>query len=290
MRGYLDRCLQSLIGQDFPSLEIVLVDDGSTDGSAELCDQWAAVHPNIRVVHQPNGGLSHARNTGLALATGEALTFVDADDAVEAGTYSSVMPLLEGEVDMVEFPVLCDWQGPRPQLLSFTRRVYSSGAEYWTDTQAFTHTYACNKVYRRRLFDSGVRFPVGKVFEDAHTLPLLLRQARRVATADCGRYLYFHNDKGITACATGRQLQSLLTAHLTYWDSASDARFYARLLNIQLDVCRLTDARPVLPVCLPAGLSTLPASQRLKIILANALGLPFLCKIHKCFCLLLRRH
>lgn len=290
MCGYLDRCLQSLIGQDFPQMEIVLVDDGSTDGSGELCDKWAARHSNIRVVHQPNGGLSHARNTGLDLARGEVVTFVDADDAVDAGTYRRVVPLLEGEVDMVEFSVLCGWMGPRPQLFSFGRQVYASGTEYWTATQAFVHTYACNKIYRMRLFAGGVRFPVSKVFEDAHTLPLLLRQARRVATTDSGRYLYFDNNAGITACATGLQLQSLLAAHLSHWDPSSDARFYARLLNIQLDVCRLTDEAPLLPACWPAGLCKVSATQWLKIVLANTIGMSLLCKVHKHFCQMLRRH
>ena len=84
--GLLHRCLQSLIDQDFPQLEIILVDDGSTDGSGEACDRWASSRPQVRVVHQPGAGLSAARNAGLAIARGEAVTFEDADDVVAPST------------------------------------------------------------------------------------------------------------------------------------------------------------------------------------------------------------
>lgn len=276
----VDRCLQSLVDQDFPQLEIILVDDGSTDGSGSACDCWAQRHPQVKVVHQANQGLSMARNAGLAIARGEAVTFVDADDAVDRSTYAQVVPLLSGEVDMVEYPVLCGWQGPHPRLLSFPCRTYADGRSYWWQSQAYAHTYAWNKVYRRSLFRE-VRFPEGLVFEDAHTLPLILSRVRRVATTDKGCYLYYSNPGGITARATGKQLQSLLTAHLTHWDPSLDARFYARLLNIQIDVCRLTAAPPQLPALLPRGMNRCGALGCIKILLANILGIQCLCKLHR---------
>lgn len=80
VRQYLDQCIQSIVGQSYRKLQLILVDDGSQDGSGELCDQWAARDKRIQVVHQKNGGLSAARNTGVRYARGEALCFVDADD------------------------------------------------------------------------------------------------------------------------------------------------------------------------------------------------------------------
>ena len=80
--NYLDRCMKSIVNQTYKNLEIILVDDGSTDQSAELCDRWAEKDERISVVHQNNGGLSNARNTGLDRAKGEYLTFIDSDDIV----------------------------------------------------------------------------------------------------------------------------------------------------------------------------------------------------------------
>lgn len=80
VRQYLDQCVRSIIGQSYKQFQLILVDDGSRDGSGELCDQWAERDSRIQVVHQKNGGLSAARNTGVRYARGEALCFVDADD------------------------------------------------------------------------------------------------------------------------------------------------------------------------------------------------------------------
>ncbi len=78
--GYVDACLDSVVGQTYQHLEVILVDDGSTDGSGRLCDERASREPRIRVIHQTNQGLSHARNVGIAAATGTFITFLDSDD------------------------------------------------------------------------------------------------------------------------------------------------------------------------------------------------------------------
>ena len=84
---YLPRCVDSLLRQTYPRIEIILVDDGSTDRSSLLCDQYAKQHPHVQVIHQKNAGLPAARNTGLANMHGEFFTFVDADDWVDPKSY-----------------------------------------------------------------------------------------------------------------------------------------------------------------------------------------------------------
>ena len=84
VEAYLDECVESLVSQTHPDLDIILVDDGSPDGSGFICDQWATRDERIRVIHKPNGGLSSARNAGLDAARGAFITFVDADDIVPA--------------------------------------------------------------------------------------------------------------------------------------------------------------------------------------------------------------
>ena len=103
----LERCVQSILGQDFGDFELLLVDDGSTDGSGLLADRLAQTDVRLAVFHKANGGLSSARNHGLDRARGEYLAFVDGDDEFAPGTLSAVMALAgeHPEYDMIEYPV-----------------------------------------------------------------------------------------------------------------------------------------------------------------------------------------
>lgn len=95
VRRYLRQCLESLASQDYPSFEIVLVDDGSTDGSGRICDEYATRNKRFSVVHQSNAGLSAARNVGLAHAHGRYVSFVDSDDWVAENYLSMLMTAVE---------------------------------------------------------------------------------------------------------------------------------------------------------------------------------------------------
>lgn len=103
---YIEQCLDSIIDQTYRDLQIILVDDGSTDGSAIICDEYAAKDSRISIIHQPNGGVSVARNTGIEAATGDYLTFVDSDDWLESGMYEKMVNQLNNSsgLDMV----MCD--------------------------------------------------------------------------------------------------------------------------------------------------------------------------------------
>ena len=92
---YLDACVGSIVGQTYKELEIILVDDGSTDGSPALCDAWAEKDPRIRVIHKENGGLSSARNAGMAAASGKYFGFVDSDDVVSCRMFEIMLSLAE---------------------------------------------------------------------------------------------------------------------------------------------------------------------------------------------------
>jgi hypothetical protein len=136
-------------------------------------------------------------------------------------------------------------------------------------------------VFRRALFGD-VRFPKGRVFEDAATLPLLLEHARRVSTVDAGLYYYVANPAGITAQATGQELTMLLEHHLAVIPRWCDARYYLHVLNIQMDVCELTNAEPRLPAYSVSPLARrLSPKQRLKATILNLLGINKICKLSK---------
>ena len=270
----LDRCVESVVMQDYDDFEIILVDDGSPDRCPQLCDEWAQRDPRISVIHKANGGLSDARNAGIDVAKGDFLTFIDSDDHIAPGTLSQLMPLT-AEADLIEYPV-CEF--PKTSyLLHLTSHFYTNPDEYWLQTKAYEHTYAWNKFYRRTLF-ADIRFPKGKVFEDAYTLPCLLRLQPRIMTTNRGAYYYYRNPNGITATATGNELRMLLDAHLTSGMPVDDS-YYRHLLNIQLDVYRLTGDHPRLQ---PRRLKLQGnLKQILKAITLNTLGIKGICKLHK---------
>lgn len=100
---YVDACVTSIINQSFPDYEIILVDDGSTDGSGVLCDRWGEKDNRIHVVHKTNGGLSDARNAGLDVAEGKYICFVDGDDTIDSHLLEATIPYLEQGYDLVRF-------------------------------------------------------------------------------------------------------------------------------------------------------------------------------------------
>lgn len=248
MQDTLERCLGSVLSQLTDDMEVILVDDGSTDGSVSLAEPWLLQYPLLRICRKDNGGLSDARNAGLRLARGQYVTFVDADDEVAPGTYSALMDLLsrEEDTDILEFPVQVHYGHSSQHLFCPPSRRWSSARSYWLHTEGWEHTYAWNKVYRRNLFDE-VLFPVGKVFEDMYTIPRLLARNPRVRTTQQGLYLYRWNPQGITVGADGEALCQLLqaqmqAAHLmhTHMLSLHGWRFHRSMLCRQLDVYRLT--------------------------------------------------
>lgn len=288
----LDRCLKSIVSQSFADMEVILVDDGSPDRCPQMCDEWRNRDCRIRVIHQPNGGLSAARNTGIQAAQGEFITFADSDDFIGMDTYAPLMAHLAAhpDIDLLEYPVYWHYGAQDQKVTDFGAEEYTDMADYWLKSRAYQHTFAWNKIYRRTLFDT-VRYPQGQVFEDIATLPLLLRHARRIATCQKGLYHYCWNENGITALARGQELQMLLNHHLTIIQDRRmfDNRYYMSILNIQMDVCELTGKEPQLPsMCVNPLTSGLSLSARTKAAILNLIGIRKLCRLNTLIHQLLR--
>lgn len=272
----LRRCLESVLKQMDDRMEVIIVDDGSTDTSGQIAEQMTAGRTDCRLICQANKGLSAARNAGIEAATGEYITFADSDDFVARGTYTALLAVLAEHpaYDILEYPIMEHYGHPTKQhLQTFPDAVVGSIRDYWL-CGGHLHTYACNKLYRRELF-ADIRFPEGKAFEDAYTYPLLLQRAKVVATTSVGRYYYCHNDRGITAQAGGKELTDLLEAHLEHiklWGELTP-EYYQALLNIQMDVYEATHAVPVLPV--------LPYKGTLKLFVLHLIGLKRLCQLNR---------
>ena len=276
----LDRCVESVLGQTFTDLEVILVDDGSTDSCPQKCDEWAKRDSRIRVIHKNNGGLSDARNAGLDIASGDNITFIDSDDYLQSNTYQQVLPLT-ATCDIVEFPVFRFYGSQKQSILSFENAIYMDKTDYWLKHKAYEHTYAWNKIYKASLFHE-IRFPKGHVFEDVYTFPLLLQNANQIGTTNQGLYFYCQNNKGITATSKGPELTDLLNAHMQIIQRWCDDVYYIHVLNIQMDVFELTGAHPKLPYrhinIFGNGLSRV---QRIKGLTLNILGVNNICKLNK---------
>lgn len=199
VKPYLNRCVRSILAQTFQNFELILVDDGSTDGSGELCDNLQEGNPKIKVLHQPNSGLSVARNSGLSVAQGEWVGFVDSDDWLEPEIYTKM--LFAADVHSADI-VICRHKSvsTEGQLLE----VVGVNKEKVMDNIEATklilgddviRSFAWNKVYRRSLFDS-IHYPVGRIFEDTATTYKLFYRAKRVATIPYIGYDYLANPHG----------------------------------------------------------------------------------------------
>lgn len=268
----LNRCVESVLRQSIDDMEVILVDDGSPDRCPQMCDDWANKDARIQVIHKMNGGLSDARNAGIDVATGEYITFVDSDDYIAPDTYQPLLQQLteHPEYDFVEYPVA----GKLP----LSEKEFYDIQEYWIGCKAYLHTYAWNKIYKKNLFKH-IRYPKGKLFEDAYTLPLLLREAQVFATTNVGCYHYCYNSNGITSKADGKALAMLLQAHLQNGMPMND-EYYLHLANIQSDVWERTKE----PITLPKrhlNVSQLQGKEKTKAIILNTFGIKTLCKINK---------
>ena len=283
----LNRCIESVVTQDYDDFELILVDDGSPDNCPQLCDSWAAKDRRISVIHKSNGGLSDARNAGIDMARGDYLTFIDSDDYLAEHTLAPLMQTLTQQpaIDILEYPIYVHYGSSEQHLLDFQGdTIYQQMDDYWYKGQAYLHSYACNKIYRAELFQD-IRFPKGIIFEDMHTLPRLLKKAKSVMTTSQGLYYYCKNDAGLTATADGNALRMLLQSHVEIIrDSQRQDRdfqiYYLRVLNIQMDVYELTGDLPILPVhTLRPNYFNGPS--KLKAIALNLLGINNICKINK---------
>ncbi|MGH3348358.1 MAG: glycosyltransferase family 2 protein [Nocardioides sp.] len=180
--GWLEESLRSVLDQSLTDLEVVVVDDGSTDGTAELADRVAATDERVRVVHRPNAGLAAARNAGTELATGELLTFVDSDDLVVPGAYEQLVGSLRSTGSDLAIGAAKRLRGTETFMTPLMRdnhRVPLAGARIDDAPLLLADVFVWNKVFRRSFWDEhGLVFPEHVSYEDQPVLTEALVQAR----------------------------------------------------------------------------------------------------------------
>ena len=152
--AYLSRCIESLVNQTYSDLQIILIDDGSTDESSAIADDWQIKDPRIEVYHQLNQGQSAARNVGLQHARGEYIAFVDSDDYIDSNYFSTMLQAADDTTDCVQ---------------TGYRRVKQNGEmiKTYRPKHFYQYTSPCMRLYRRAFMDQHqLRFPEGMIYED----------------------------------------------------------------------------------------------------------------------------
>lgn len=201
---YLDRCLESIVSQTYTDMEIILVDDGSADGSGAMCDAWRERDSRISVLHQPNGGLSAARNAGICLARGAFFMFADSDDVVAPNIVAVLADVLKKEnADLAVCDAAHFTEGDPISFDTQIRPVLRYGREQAIGLMWYQKTFlpgAWAKLYRRRLFDS-LRFTEKILFEDIDLMHRILWECETVAYTPTKLYGYMHRAGSITTAA-----------------------------------------------------------------------------------------
>ena len=195
---YLEACIDSILAQSYHEFELILVDDGSTDGSSIICDRYSSSDPRVTVIHKANGGLSDARNAALDISHGKYLLFLDSDDMISPECLRSMIgAAISDNADIV--------QGRFTDSKESLGLSSGKGNAVYTDRHSVFSDYlrykgleghACNKLFASFLF-SNLRFPYGFIQEDAWTTYKALFDAKKITILDTYTYYYRPNPQSI---------------------------------------------------------------------------------------------
>lgn len=196
---YLSKCIESLINQTYTNIEILLINDGSTDNSKKICEQFKEKDSRIKLINKENGGLSDARNKGLQEAISKYIAFVDSDDYVEKNyieTLYSLITKFNSEIAIADFRVI---KGAK-KIKEDETKEYCITPEKAIEEMLYSDFYyisACSKLYKKELFEN-VEFPKGKMFEDVGTTYKLIIKANKIACTNKKIYNYVIRNNSIT--------------------------------------------------------------------------------------------
>lgn len=189
---FLSKCIQSIINQSYSRLEIILVDDGSTDDSPQICDEFKEKDKRIKVIHKKNGGLSDARNVGIEVASGEYIGFVDSDDYIKEDMYEILLNLIkkyDADVSICNLYDVIDGneciRNKENGIREYSRIDILK--EILLDKNI--QSYAWNKLYKKELFDE-IKYPIGKKYEDIGTTFYLFEKCNKIVVTSEPEYYY----------------------------------------------------------------------------------------------------
>jgi len=232
---YLRKCLESVLGQTYKDMEIILVDDGSPDNCGAICDEYAARDTRVQVIHKANGGVSSARNAGLAAAAGEWIGWVDSDDWIEPDMYEYMLKhAMECDADIAvcgrfeRYRDKCVCRGWNHEQVLDTE----SALELLLKNDVMQN-YLCDKLWRHMLFDDIV-FPEGRTFEDIAVMHRLFMRAHQVVCLPEAKYNYLqHSDSIVGNQSLENRINHYQAAKLRLNEMGSQWPQFRHLLEAQ---------------------------------------------------------
>ena len=212
---YLERCVDSIINQTYTNLEIILVNDGSTDNSGKLCDELAKKDERIRVIHKENGGLSDARNRGIDEAESDLVGFIDSDDYIDSDMYEVLLKNLNDTDANLSMCALYDVYNNTPEAQVTNKETWELSSEQaikMVMEAKILSVTAVNKLYRKSLF-SDLKFEVGKIAEDAFIMIKLLDKCEKIVATNEKKYYYVHRENSITTQKFSTKFLNVIEAY-----------------------------------------------------------------------------
>ena len=200
---YLRKCIDSILCQTYENLQIIFVDDGSTDGSATICDDYAAKDNRIEVIHKANGGLSSARNAGLDIARGDYISFVDSDDYVANDMIEiAYNAITDKNADLCIFGIKWIYENGNnydkvlPSPISNETLTKNKAFDKLCSSNYFYYVTAVNKLYKKSIFSS-LRFPVGRLHEDEFAVHYIFNACEKIVSVKKELYFYVQRENSI---------------------------------------------------------------------------------------------
>ena len=234
---YLQRCIESICNQSYQNTEIILVDDGSTDQSLKLCNEFANKDNRILLIHKANGGLSDARNVGMEHAHGKYIMFVDSDDYVHKDMIKEMYKKITSDAsDMVicGYKVV-DEEGKEKRGIKYieNNEIIEDEEEYWQkayDSSTFFYIVAWNKLYKKNIFE-GLHYSVGKLHEDEYIIHSLVSRCKKISCIKNKLYYYVQREDSITGKAYTIKRMDIIDALLLRSMYFIDKEYYELALR-----------------------------------------------------------
>ena len=205
VEAWLEQCLNSLAAQTLTDLEVLMVDDGSSDRTSEIAKSFAETHPGFRYFRKENGGLSDARNYGIPYSEGEYIAFLDSDDWVEPDIYERMLEMI-GDADVCVADLEYCYENPSRNFVM--KGLSDQNADTVQKRALLSPLFAWNKIYKASLFqkEGGYRYPVGSWYEDHPVTTMIFAKAEEIAYLPEAGFHYRQREGSIMAARNDRRI------------------------------------------------------------------------------------
>ena len=209
---YLSRCLDSIINQTLSDIEIICINDGSSDNSAEILELYSKNDNRIKIITQENKGLSIARNTGLSEAKGEYVSFIDSDDWISPNFFEKLYTsAVKFDADIAAAGIVCVRKGKWNKLVNYDDEIVTQDFAKKLDLCEIPwHCFVWNKIYRRENLKT--KFEDGRIYEDMLFTPVALFNSNRLVTVPNASYYYFRHKNSIVKSKTKKSKDDFIYA------------------------------------------------------------------------------